>query len=429
MDATLHDIVSHREHLAFSSPADFVLGPGQPVSSRLVVEQPGWSLYTLEKDTQSAWFVELPPDLDLSQAPFAYLDQHRHARRVLRVPFEALENLADALPPLPQVIVIFSIGRCGSTLLSNVLNTVPGVWSLSEPDAYSRLVMENYTSTERLGYPPEQVVRLIRACTRLLFRPPPSVEARVFAVKFRSQATFQADLYHRALPEASFVFLYREALSWANSFSTMLRKYQVPGVLTGEERSWVWNVVTAAEDLSKARPYLDLEADEVPLEDALAPGWARNMEEYTKHLHRGVPFLALRYDDLNKTREASLERLFAHCGLPVDAVKPALAAFERDSQANTRLSRDAKGDALSQEQRSRLAAILAQVPVYGDPNLRLADIYSPGATSTPAGSSADQSPLGPAAASTIFGVPLSDEEALRGPEPKPHLDPDLTSRP
>lgn len=376
MDATLYDIVSHREHLAWSSADDFVLGPGQPVSSRLAVEEPTWSLYTLDKDTESAWFVELPPGLDLSQAPFAYADQHKHARRALHVPLEALEGLSQAVPPPAQVIFIFSIGRCGSTLVSDILNTVPDVWSVSEPDVYSRLVMENYTSSERVGFRPEQVVTLIRACTRLLFRPPPGVEASVFAVKFRSQANVQADLYHRAMPEASFVFLYREALSWANSFYRMLRKYQIPAVLTGEERAWVWNAVTAAEDLSKARPYLDLEADEVPLEDALAPGWAYNMEEYTRHLRNGVPFLALRYDDLNNAREASLQRLFAHCGLPVDAVGPALTAFERDSQANTILSRDAASEALSQDQLAKLAGILAKYPGYGDADLRLADVYS-----------------------------------------------------
>ena len=376
MDATLYDIVSHREHLAWSSGDDFVLGAGQPVSSRLAVEEPTWSLYTLDRDTESAWFVELPPDLDLSQAPFAYADQHKHARRALRVPLKALEGLSHAVPPPAHVIFIFSIGRCGSTLLSDVLNTVPGVWSLSEPDVYSRLVMENYTSSERAGYPPEQVVRLIRACTRLLFRPPPGVEASMFAVKFRSQANVQADLYHRANPGASFVFLYREALSWANSFYRMMRKYQIPAVLTGEERAWAWNIVTAAEDLSKARPHVDLEAEEVPLEDALAPGWAYNMEEYTRHLRSGVPFLALRYDDLDNAREASLERLFAHSRLPVEAVGPALAAFERDSQANTMLSRDKKVEALSADQLAKLAGILARYPGYGDAALRLPDIYS-----------------------------------------------------
>ena len=178
------------------------------------------------------------------------------------------------------------------------------------------------------------------------------------------------------MPEASFVFLYREALSWANSFYRMMRRYQLPAVLTGEERAWVWNIMTGAEDLSRVRPYLDLEADEVPLEDALAPGWAYNMEEYTRHLHSGVPFLALRYDDLNSARDASLKRLFDHCGLPMDTVGPALAAFERDSQANTILSRDGTSEALSQDQLSKLARILARYPDYGDPDMRLADVYS-----------------------------------------------------
>ena len=49
----------------------------------------------------------------------------------------------------------------------------------------------------------------IRGC-----RPPQGQQATVFAMKFRSHALYQADLYHQALPDASCLFLYRDALGF-----------------------------------------------------------------------------------------------------------------------------------------------------------------------------------------------------------------------
>jgi hypothetical protein len=217
MDATLYDIIARTDRFGWADPSDFQLGPGKRVASRIVADDPSWSLYTLDKDTDSAWFVELPPGLDLSGSAFVYEDQRRAARRALQVPLAALDDLAEGLPPPERVILVFSIGRCGSTLVSDVLNALPGVWSLSEPDVYSRLILQSHDATRRLGYPPDKVVRLIRACTRLLFRPPQDRDATVLAVKFRSQTLLQADVYYRALPDAAFVFLYRDAIGWGDS--------------------------------------------------------------------------------------------------------------------------------------------------------------------------------------------------------------------
>lgn len=376
MTATLHDIIALSDRDGFADPADFVLGPGTPVSPGIVVENPLWSLYTLDRDSDSAWFVELPPGLDLSQSAFVYDVQRRSARRVLQVPLAALEDMAEGVPAPERVIFVFSIGRCGSTLVSHALDAVPGVWSLSEPDAYTRLSVRNYDSTQRMDYPPDQVIRLIRACTRLLFRPPQDRLATVLAVKFRSQTLRQADLYHRALPDASFVFLYRDAMGWANSVYRMARSFGMPPVRTGADRPILWNALTAAADLSLLRPSVDIDAAEVPTELVLAPAWAWNMAEYLRHLRGGVPFLALRYDALNGDRKASLIRLFRHCGLPPDAVAMALAAFDRDSQGGTKLARDAIAEGFSDDQRIRLRHLLERHPECGDPQLQLPDAYS-----------------------------------------------------
>jgi hypothetical protein len=217
-------------------------------------------------------------------------------------------------------------------------------------------------------------MRLVRAGTRLLFRPPPGRKARTLAVKFRSQASIQAEVFHRGMPEASCVFLYREALSWANSFYRMMRKYGIPPVLTGDRRTFCWGVVAPGQDPARIKDLLDLEAEEVPLEDALAPGWAFNMEDYLRHLRAGVPFLALRYDELTADPQGSLERLFRHCRLPLEAVEPALAAFEQDSQAGTWNARDVQVESLSEAQIAKLADLLARDPSGLRPDLRLPDV-------------------------------------------------------
>ena len=124
------------------------------------------------------------------------------------------------------------------------------------------------------------------------------------------------------------------------------------------------------------RPYVDIDAPEVPLEDALAPCWACNMQEYSRHLQAGVPFMVLRYNDLNADRTASLLQLFAHCGLSkVDAAN-ALSAFDHDSQAGTMVSHDVPADGLTPDQAARVRRILQLQPSYNDPNLRLDDIYT-----------------------------------------------------
>ena len=186
MPALLHTVLARRPPVGWANLDDFDLGPATPTPTRTVIDQPGWTLYGLDHARDLAVFTDLSPGTDLADSPFAYATQHRLARRVLTMSLAELEAVADLAPPVPRVILIFSIGRCGSTLLSHALNTVPGVWCLSEPDAFSTLILQHYHSRQRSGFPDDQIIRLIRACTRLQFRPRPGRQAYVFAMKFRS---------------------------------------------------------------------------------------------------------------------------------------------------------------------------------------------------------------------------------------------------
>jgi hypothetical protein len=378
MTAWIYDIEARVDMRGWANLDDFVLGAGQSVEPDIVLTRQNWSLYSLDEKRQLAVFVDLPDGTDLAQSAFAYTTQHQLAQRVLTMPLSELERVADALPPVERIVLVFSIGRCGSTLMSHALNTVPGVWCLSEPDALSTLVMQHFHSTERTRFAPDRIIRLIRACIRLQFRPPMGEAKQVFAIKFRSQALFLADLYHRALPDAAYLFLYRDALGWANSVYGMMRQYGIADSLTGEDRDLPWRIGTGAADQTRLRQLVDLDAAEIPAELTLAPSWAHSMAEYTRHLRAGVPFMALRYNEFNKDREASVARMLRHCRLPVEAVAMAASAFEADSQAGTLLARDVTTDRLSAERLARLRDILAREEAFSDPDLRLPDIYTEG---------------------------------------------------
>ena len=376
MAAVVHDVLARNDQTGFANLDDFALGPGLPTDPRRVVTEATWSLYGLDLARDVAVFVDLPEGTDLARSPFVYATQHELAQRVLTLSLTEMEEVADLMPPLGPVIFVFSIGRCGSTLLSHALNAIPGVWGLSEPDAYSTLILQHFDSPTRQSFAPDQVVRLIRASTRLQYRPPADREGAVFAVKFRSQTLVQADLYHAAFPEAACVFLYRDALGWANSMYGMLRQFDVSDPMTGDDRAMPWTSLTAASERWRLNLMVDIDAPEVATEVPLAPIWAQNMAEYTRQLQAGVPFLALRYNEFNRDREASMVQLLQHCHLPVGAAADALATFESDSQTGTKLARELNMYRLSQTRLDRLRALLARDPIFGNPDLRLADIYT-----------------------------------------------------
>src|SRR5262245_3625215 len=121
---------------------DFQSHMGEPINPHLVLEKPNISLYCLDHTNQRAIFVETSPDVDLLQAPFYFIAQYENAQKLIAVPYVTLHDLAMESEVNPQRILLFySTGRCGSTLVSQVMNLNPTIVSFSEPDVYSQLVM------------------------------------------------------------------------------------------------------------------------------------------------------------------------------------------------------------------------------------------------------------------------------------------------
>ncbi len=106
---------------SLAGPDHFDLKQEHSVPADALLTTPNLSLYSFDDETRRAVFVETSPKADLTTAPFYYRAQKEHARRIFAVPYETFNTLAENLPDPPRLVLLHSVGRCGSTLLCSAL--------------------------------------------------------------------------------------------------------------------------------------------------------------------------------------------------------------------------------------------------------------------------------------------------------------------
>jgi hypothetical protein len=125
------------------------------------------------------------------------------ARPLVRTQLEALADL-DAAPSLEPAGLIFHFSRCGSTLLSRLLATLPGVVVVAEPAPLNTL----------LGLDPEHVdqdalVKTVRLLVRALGRCRHGDERRL-VLKCTSWNVLRRDVLAAAFPETPWSWVQRD---------------------------------------------------------------------------------------------------------------------------------------------------------------------------------------------------------------------------
>ncbi len=356
----------HRQGIVFhASLADFSVTSGEAVSAEIVRDRPNISLYCLDDASKQAIFVELPPDVDLAKAPFVYQTQYEQALRLIAVPYDTYTRLARELPEVKHLIMIYMTGRCGSTLLSHLLNEVDTVLSLSEPDVAAHFV--HLRSAD--GAQDADLRHLLDCTVRILFKPTAFKQPSTYALKLRSGGTQLMNLYQATFPQVKNLFLYRDAIGYVTSFYRILKRvtpseYMPVSAYVGMMQQ------TNNDDLTRLTGYLDEGTTEVLIPQQMTLWWLAVMEWYLTQHGRGIPALAVRYDDLNTHRERVVTEVFRFCGLPTVGVHERLGVFERDAQAGTGLARENAQEGnrlrLSDEQRNDVVRILQRHPTVKD---------------------------------------------------------------
>lgn len=324
--------------IALVGPEHFGCHETGPADPRRIVDDPRVRLYCLDHARRRAIFTVAPPDARLLAAPFLYQAQYDTAESLIAVGYQTLHEIAAEVSLDPaRVLLLYSVGRCGSTLVSRLLEATPAVVSLSEPDVYTQIVALRQTG----ACDPAEAAALLRAGTRVICaqsaRSAPAADpAPTVAVKFRSFATGIAEALHRELPGMRTVFLYRDARSWAAS---TMRAFGPQPEQTPEQAAAIQDRLGRLMPLM-AEYRARLERTLTPVE-AMACQWAGHMRDVTTLLAAGLDVFTLRYADLVEAPAAALAALFAHAGLAPPDPAAVAAVLAADSQAGSDLARDA----------------------------------------------------------------------------------------
>jgi hypothetical protein len=368
-DATLYTILDRQRHSEadYTTPDHFTLDAGTPTDPERLVNEVGWTPYCLDDSNRRVLFVDMPPDTDLSKKAFVYDAQFRLATRVLAVPYDQLEHAAALVVPPPNLIFVFSTGRCGSTLLNHILNGVESVHCLSETDIHSNLSLLRGQQPERDA----ELALILKSCTLLWSQTATWAGASTFGSKFRSQAVAIMDLFAEAFPDARHIFMYREGVAWAQSFYRYLRRFGYPDGFTGRSELIDCWAGLATSDTTMMDAMIPGDQSEVTLGEFFAPFWVYHLELYRRSMERGMALYPLRYEELITQPEATLRSFFEYCRLDVPSLDTVMKVFAEDSQKGTALERDYDDGDMSTEHVALFKTALGRHPHFHDPDLRL----------------------------------------------------------
>lgn len=183
----------------------------------------GWFPVALESDPPAVWWRFLGRKR-LTAAFFqdSLSGQPSPERQVCRTPLSVLDELPGSVPP---TAFVFHVSRCGSTLLTQMLASLPQCIVMSEPpvlDAFFRL--HHHSPSQSGGG--QTLRRLVAALGQRR-----SAAERHFFVKFDSWHVPWIPFIREVFPDTPFLFLYRHPGEVLASHHRQRGPQMVPGLL------------------------------------------------------------------------------------------------------------------------------------------------------------------------------------------------------
>lgn len=169
---------------------------------------------------ESVYCVDIDP-LAAQQAVFHYEYLRGHVRQIITVPWE--NDRRSGLHMSPPPIFLFSPGRCGSTLLNNMVEAV-AAWGISEPDFLTQAIVE-CARRQQSNFQSDVVMDMMQRLLLDLTKPYVRAKNRPVIIKMRSQANvFPGAIYPTTQYKYKSIFLIRHFVPWAIS---MVRTFDI----------------------------------------------------------------------------------------------------------------------------------------------------------------------------------------------------------
>jgi Sulfotransferase domain len=363
----VRQVLSHKPHdfTKMTAEEGFELAPPGSIDESTLLNEPGWTLFEYDFPRNRAIFIDVGPDGDVVNVPFAYSTQMRLAKRWAAIDLEAFLALSRDIKTSQRFIQFQNIGHCGSTLLHHVFNASGSVWDFSEPK-FTRDIAMNRKSLSR-----EKQVELAKAGLKFLTLYPHAGKRDVIAVKHFSQGTKIFDIWQAAFASAKTIFMYRDAMSWCNSDYGFWQRWGLPAPMPFSERHFVWDTESGFEGEEYLKGLVDFNREGVTFAELSACSWALHVEEFLRARQSGLNAMALRYNELLSDRDATLKAVFDFCGVVPQDMEEVLRTFEADAHEGEVTAHSKVVQKLTPDDASKILRILGNPRVALLPDVML----------------------------------------------------------
>jgi len=265
--------------------------------------------------------------------------QMKFCRRLLVVPLSTFYHLADEIgDPDGEIIFLFNTGRCGSTLLVQIMEHTGRCVSISEPGSLNTVAVKY----RKFGDSPE-VRQLARDVIRWVCRPYPTLQPPVlgYFLKLSAPSTVALPMFRDLFPSGRHLFMYRDIETVSKSLyrmSLVLPALHI-GFVFGKFSSRVVKIMADS---------MNYNGDDfnIRLENDLMCGVLLCIVVTSKYLEirrRGFDIQAVRYEDLIAHPLEMCRMILEYCHLPISLAELAVKAFDVDSQRNSPIAKSIIG--------------------------------------------------------------------------------------
>ena len=163
---------------------------------------------TLQGMTPShAFFCVSEPEVnvyDCDTGPFLWVKQYLTAKKLIIIPHSTLHRLAAEVgdPTDRRLTLINMTARCGSTLICQMINTVPNVRTISEPWCFNHLHYHYVGGRIEYG----EFRRLVRSCMRLQCKKENNSKIKHIMIKICALTCPIFPMLNEMYPDANFMF-------------------------------------------------------------------------------------------------------------------------------------------------------------------------------------------------------------------------------
>lgn len=297
----------------------------------------------------SAAFIRIGPDVDIfniRKNPIFFLAQTNNARELITVPRAVFDRMADEVDISERDVVwLFQTIRCGSTIWSQIFNSLPEFSVISETQTlfYSIVEYTNVHNVQQFTKTPEYE-KMALANIKWYIASTPQ-KTKVFW-KTTLLDDYLPPIILKHFPHHKMMFAYRNTLPCAASYE---KAFGWVPLVKMEIGYLVWDMLVpkpTSYHSRRGKIYYGSGYDPIKSDKAIQAAkphnssfewfvllWATKVSIMLQHIQSGIKIKPAKYEDLQGDPKGTIRGVFDYLGLSSDLMDLAYAAMELDSQA------------------------------------------------------------------------------------------------